>query len=292
MRTMRVAQMMRDGARLTETTPHPSSAAVDAPSRYVELRDVRLTYGEGARQTLAVDQLDLSMRRGEFLAVVGPSGCGKSTLMKLVTGLVSPSAGTVTIDGRPARKPIGGVGMAFQNATLLPWRTTLENVMLPLEVVQPHKSRFRAARREYEARARNLLRSVGLQDFADKFPWELSGGMQQRANLCRALIHEPHILMLDEPFAALDAFTREELWVVMQELWTKRHFTAVLVTHDLREAVFLADTVHVMSARPGRIVMTRAIDLPRPRTLESTFDATFVEIVHMLRDKISEVRAT
>jgi NitT/TauT family transport system ATP-binding protein len=289
---MRVARMMRDSAGLTGTSPHSSTAAIDAPSGYVELRDVRLTYGEGKHQTLAVDQLNLSMRRGEFLAVVGPSGCGKSTLMKLVTGLIPPSAGTVTVDGGPVRKPIGAVGMAFQNATLLPWRTTLENVMLPLEVVEPHKSRFRAARREYEARARNLLRSVGLQDFADKFPWELSGGMQQRANLCRALIHEPQILMLDEPFAALDAFTREELWAVMQELWAKRQFTAVLVTHDLREAVFLADTVHVMSARPGRVVMARAIDLPRPRTLESTFETDFVGIVHALRDKISEVRAS
>jgi NitT/TauT family transport system ATP-binding protein len=233
----------------------------------------------------------MTIRRGEFVAVVGPSGCGKSTLMKLVTGLMPPTAGAVMVDGQPVHRPIGDVGMAFQNATLMPWRNTLNNVMLPLEVVQPHKTRLRGARREYEARALNLLRSVGLQDFAEKFPWQLSGGMQQRANLCRALIHEPKILMLDEPFAALDAFTREELWVIMQELWIKRHFTSVLVTHDLREAVFLADTVHVMSNRPGHIVLSREIDLPRPRTLEGTFEAHFVEIVHELRDKISEVRA-
>jgi NitT/TauT family transport system ATP-binding protein len=256
----------------------------------VELRNVSLVYGEGERQMLAVDNLDLQLRRGEFVAVVGPSGCGKSTLMKLVTGLLPATTGAVLIDGLKVDKPIKDVGMAFQNATLLPWRTTLRNVMLPLEVVQPHKARLRRARAEYEARAERLLLSVGLQGFGGKHPWELSGGMQQRANLCRALVHEPHLLMLDEPFAALDAFTREELWSVMQELWQQRRFTAILVTHDLREAVYLADTVHVMSKRPGKFVLRRDVDLPRPRTLATTFDARFVEIVRELREKIGEVR--
>jgi NitT/TauT family transport system ATP-binding protein len=139
-------------------------------------------------------------------------------------------------------------------------------------------------------RIERLLESVGLDGCGDKYPWELSGGMQQRANLCRALVHEPRLLMLDEPFAALDAFTREELWSVIQELWLRRRFSAVLVTHDLREAVYLADVVHVMSDRPGKIVLSRGIPLPRPRTLAMTFEPSFISIVHELRDKISEVR--
>ena len=158
-------------------------------------------------------------------------------------------------------------------------------------VVEPHKRRFRSHRAEYEARAMKLLQTVGLADFADKFPWQLSGGMMQRSNLCRALIHEPELLMLDEPFGALDAFTREELWGVMQALWLEKQFTGVLVTHDLREAVFLADTVYVMSRRPGRIVMARKIDIPRPRTLATTFEPGFVEIVHELRDRIQQEHA-
>ena len=261
----------------------------DAPP-YVDLQNVSLAYGEGDSQLLAVKGLNLQLQRGEFAAVVGPSGCGKSTLMKLVTGLILPSHGTVSVEGRRVTRPLKDAGMAFQNAMLLPWRNTLRNVMLPLEVVQPHKSRLRAERRHYEAVAMRLLTSVGLEDFGGKHPWELSGGMQQRASLCRALIHEPHLLMLDEPFAALDAFTRQELWSVMQTLWMQRRFTAVLVTHDLREAVYLADTVHVMSARPGTFVLRRELDLPRPRTLETTFEPRFVDIVRELHETISGAR--
>jgi NitT/TauT family transport system ATP-binding protein len=181
--------------------------------------------------------------------------------------------------------------MAFQNPTLMPWRTTMANILLPMEVVEPHKRRFRKARAEYEARAMKLLGTVGLSDFAQKYPWQLSGGMQQRSNLCRALIHEPELLMLDEPFGALDAFTREELWGIMQSLWLEKHFTGVLVTHDLREAVYLADTVYVMSRRPGRIVLSRKIDIPRPRTLATTFEPHFVDLVHELRDRIHQEHA-
>ncbi|HSI40188.1 MAG TPA: ABC transporter ATP-binding protein [Xanthobacteraceae bacterium] len=244
-----------------------------------------MSYG-GDGGVLALGDATLSIAKGEFIAVVGPSGCGKSTLMKLVTGLVAPTKGEVRVHGRVVTGPVAGVGMAFQNATLMPWRTTRDNILLPLEVVAPHKQRLRANRAEYLAKIEALLASVGLGGFGDRYPWQLSGGMQQRANLCRALIHEPDILMLDEPFGALDAFTREELWGVMQLLWTERRFTAVLVTHDLREAVYLADTVYVMSRRPGRIVMRRPIDLPRPRTLASTFDIGFVDIVHDLRERI------
>src|SRR5690606_24740401 len=151
-------------------------------------------------------------------------------------------------------------GMAFQNASLLPWRTTLDNVLLPLEIVEPHRSRFRSQRAEYRRQAEALLATVGLAGFGQRHAGELSAAMQQRVSLCRALIHSPELLMLDEPFAALDAFTREELWCVLRDLWEERRFTVILVTHDLREAVFLADTIHVMSARPGRIVASREID--------------------------------
>ncbi|WGF89301.1 ABC transporter ATP-binding protein [Marinivivus vitaminiproducens] len=255
---------------------------------FVRLDRVALVYPDGTR---AVDGLDLRVLRGAFSAVVGPSGCGKSSLMKLATGLLPASQGAVVVDGREVAGPLKIVGMAFQNPTLLPWRTTLDNVLLPLEIVRPHRNRLRRERAAYVEKARALLATVGLAGFEDRFPWQLSGGMQQRASLCRALIHEPDLLMIDEPFGALDAFTREELWAVLQDLWLERRFTVILVTHDLREAVFLADEVHVMSKRPGRIVARQAIDLARPRTLEDTFRPAFVDLVHALRDQISTVRA-
>jgi NitT/TauT family transport system ATP-binding protein len=234
--------------------------------------------------------LDMFTREGEFIAIVGPSGCGKSTFMKLATGLKRPTRGVVTVAGRPVAGPLKIVGMAFQAPTLLPWRTTLDNVLLPLEIVEPYRSAFRHKRAEYAARARRLLATVGLQGYEDQFPWQLSGGMQQRASICRALIHEPRMLLLDEPFGALDAFTREELWNVLRDLWSAQRFTVVLVTHDLREAVYLADTVYVMSRRPGRILAKRAIDLPRPRDLEVTYSPAFTDLVHELRERVGAIR--
>ena len=256
----------------------------------VELRGVKLAYGLGQESTLAVDGLDMRIGKGEFVAVVGPSGCGKSTLMKLVTGLLPPTAGEIVVHGQKVTRPIKGVGMAFQNPTLMPWRTTMDNVLLPMEVVEPHKRRFRRHRAEYEARAMKLLRTVGLGDFAQKFPWQLSGGMQQRSNLCRALIHNPKLLMLDEPFGALDAFTREELWQVMRDLHHEKRMTVILVTHDLREAVYLADRIFVMSARPGKVIVTKDIAFPRPRPIDLTYTGEFNEIVHELRGHIAEAR--
>jgi NitT/TauT family transport system ATP-binding protein len=181
--------------------------------------------------------------------------------------------------------------MAFQNPTLLPWRTTLDNVMLPLEIVQPHAARLKRERAAYEAKARDLLSLVGLKGFENHYPWQLSGGMQQRASLCRALIHDPSLLMLDEPFASLDMFTREELWLALQDLWIARKPTVILVTHDLREAALLADRVLVMSDRPGRIIAERTVELPRPRTLAMTYQPYSVAMVHELREHISSARA-
>jgi NitT/TauT family transport system ATP-binding protein len=213
-------------------------------------------------------------------------------LMKVVTGLWPPTAGAVIVNGREVTRPLSITGMAFQNPTLLPWRTTLENIMLPLEIVQPHRSQLKRERAAYETKAHDLLALVGLRGFEDKFPWQLSGGMQQRASICRALIHDPSLLMLDEPFGALDMFTREELWLALQELWLARKPTVILVTHDLREAVFLADRILVMSARPGRIIAEKTVELPRPRALSMTYEPYAARLVQELRDNISTARGT
>ena len=256
---------------------------------FVELNNVTMRYSEG--DELALDTTNMKINKGEFVAVVGPSGCGKSSLLKLVSGLRPPHDGIVFVDNKEGSGPLKIVGMAFQSPTLLPWRTTLDNVLLPMEIVKPHRNRLRKHRAEYEDRARKLLASVGLEGHEDKFPWELSGGMQQRASLCRSLIHEPDLLMLDEPFGALDAFTREELWDILQNLWMVRPFTVILVTHDLREASYLADTIYVMSKRPGKIIVARENPLPRPRDQEVTFTQPFTDLVHELRSHIRDVRA-
>jgi NitT/TauT family transport system ATP-binding protein len=278
---------------MSATTKPPSPAASgegrgEGASPLVAFRDVYLAY-EGHTE-FAVEDINLSIRPGEFVAIVGPSGCGKSTFMKLATGLVPPTKGTVTVEGSSVTGPLKIVGMAFQAPTLLPWRTTLDNVLLPLEIVEPYRSTFKRDRAQFAERARALLKTVGLDGYQDNFPWQLSGGMQQRASICRALVHEPKMLLLDEPFGALDAFTREELWCILRDLWAAQRFTVILVTHDLREAVFLADTVYVMSARPGRILAQRTIELPRPRDLEVTYTDAFSKIVHDLRERIGMIR--
>ena len=259
---------------------------------FVDFRNVWLAYNDEllARGQYAVEDITLQVSEGEFIAIVGPSGCGKSTFMKLATGLRMPNRGSVHIGGQPVTGPLKISGMAFQAPSLLPWRTTLANVLLPLEIVEPYRSNFKARRREYEAKARALLGSVGLAGYEDLFPWQLSGGMQQRASLCRALVHEPKMLLLDEPFGALDAFTREELWCTLRDLHAAQRFNVILVTHDLRESVFLADTVVVMSRSPGRFVVRRQIDLPRPRDLEVTYTPAFTDIVHELRGHIGAAR--
>jgi len=259
---------------------------------FVDFRNVWLAYNEAllAQSHFAIEDISLQMNEGEFVAIVGPSGCGKSTFMKLTTGLKMPSRGSVTIGGEAVTGPLKITGMAFQAPSLLPWRTTVDNVLLPLEIVEPYRSSFKAKRKEYEAKARALLQSVGLGGYEDKFSWQLSGGMQQRASICRALIHEPKMLLLDEPFGALDAFTREELWCALRDLQAQRGFNVILVTHDLREAVFLADTVYVMSKSPGRILARREIEMPRPRDLELTYTPEFTNIVHELRAHIGAMR--
>lgn len=271
------------------TLDRKTAASPQAATPFVTFDRVSLAYDESGN---AIEDISLSIEEGEFVAFVGPSGCGKSTFMKLCTGLHAPTAGSVRVDGEPVSGPLKICGMAFQSANLLPWRTTLNNVLLPLEIVKPYRAQFRRRRVEFEGWARELLRTVGLAGYEDQYPWQLSGGMQQRASICRALIHRPRLLMLDEPFAALDAFTREELWCVLRDLWEAQRFTVVLVTHDLREAAFLADTVYVMSRRPGRILDARAIDFPRPRDLDMTFETPFTSLVQALRSRIGEIRGS
>jgi NitT/TauT family transport system ATP-binding protein len=273
---------MTNSCQLWQSVCHPRRVF----KLFLELDGVSLTYPN--TKNPAIENVDLAVGRGEFVAVVGASGCGKSSMMKLVSGLHLATQGQVRLEGKPIVKPTGNVGMAFQNPTLLPWRNVLDNLLLPLEVVR--KKDFRRQKGEFIAEARRLLKLVNLQDVETKFPWQLSGGMQQRVSLCRALIHRPEILLLDEPFAALDAFTREALWVAMQDLWAATKCTVVLVTHDLREAVFLADTIHLMGGRPGRVITSRHNPLSRPRTLEDTYTQPYIAEVHDLRAAIGEVR--
>jgi NitT/TauT family transport system ATP-binding protein len=254
----------------------------------VQLEKVSMAYGRGAAAVKAIEDISITVSRGEFIAVVGPSGCGKSSLMRLVSGLHPPLSGVLTIEGKPVTGPLKKVGMAFQNSNLLPWRNAVDNVLLPLEIVEPFRSDFSRKKLQYRKKAEELLQSVGLTGFTEKFPWELSGGMQQRTSICRALVHEPEILMLDEPFGALDAFTREELWCALRDLQAERKVTVMLVTHDLREAVFLADTVYVMSERPGRILRSCDVKLARPRDLEVTYTQPFQDLVHELRGLIGK----
>jgi NitT/TauT family transport system ATP-binding protein len=273
-----------------KTVPATEHSRADA---FVRLEKVTLTYGRGEKSLRALDETDLSIDKGDFIALVGPSGCGKSTIMKLVTGLLRATSGYVFVGGREVGAEPVRVGMAFQNPTLLPWLKLRENVMLPLKIVPPFRQNYRAKRKtEFTDRIETLLEQVGLKGFSDKYPWQLSGGMLQRASLCRALIHEPQLLMLDEPFGALDQFTREELWGIMQELWMTHRPTVVLVTHDLKEACYLANRICVMQARPGRIIKDSISPFPRPRTIEMSYDPDFAALTQRLRELIVGTRAS
>jgi NitT/TauT family transport system ATP-binding protein len=275
---------MQEAGASAQTTPRAPTA--------IELSRTSVTFGRGATATPALSETNLSIPDGEFLALVGPSGCGKSTILKLVSNLIRPTTGVVIVGGREVAAKALRIGMAFQNPTMLPWLTIEQNIMLPLKIVQPFRSEYRQKRKtEFRDKAHALLAQVGLKDFAKKYPWQLSGGMLQRANLCRALIHEPRMLLLDEPFGALDQFTKEELWSILQGLWLQHKPTVLLVTHDLREAGFLASRICVMSARPGRILDDSTVDFPRPRTIPMTFEPDFVALNQRLRDLIVNARS-
>ncbi|MBV7379767.1 ABC transporter ATP-binding protein [Maritimibacter dapengensis] len=247
----------------------------------IKIEGVRHAYKTPSGPLPVLDGLDVTVEEGGFVAVVGPSGCGKSTLTKLVAGLMKPDQGMVMVHGEKVTGPRSTVGMAFQNPVMLEWRTIIENVMLPLEIVSTKMSKS-----EQKDRANYLLELVGLEGFGDKRPSELSGGMRQRASLCRAIVHKPDILILDEPFGALDAFTREDLWQTMHKVKDEEPFTGVLITHDLRESIFLADQVVVLSQRPARTQYV--LDVPNigPRDLDHLYTPEAAEMLNILRHQI------
>ena len=247
----------------------------------IDIRGVRHAYQTDSGPLPVLDGLDIAVPEGGFVAVVGPSGCGKSTLTKLIAGLMKPDTGEVWLHGQKVTSPRATVGMAFQNPVLLEWRTILKNVMLPLEIVPTKMTRA-----EQEERARRLLSLVGLEGFEDKRPSELSGGMRQRASLCRSLVHKPEVLILDEPFGALDAFTREDLWQTMHRLKKEEPFTGVLITHDLRESIFLADEVVVLSGRPARTQFVLDVNLKGARDIEHLYTPEAAEMLNILRHQI------
>ena len=257
--------------------PAPPAAA-GAP--LISLRGVHKTYASSRREgTVAVQDVHLEIRDKEFVTLVGPSGCGKSTLLMMVSGLILPSAGSIHFDGSAVEAPHPDVGLVFQNAVLMPWRTVLQNVLLPIEILRRDVE-------VYRPQARDLLARVGLDGFEHATPRELSGGMQQRVAICRALIHNPRVLLMDEPFAALDAMTREELGMELQRLWGEHQKTVLFVTHSIPEAVLLADRVVAMTARPGRIAEVIPVALPRPRTMETTFTDVFKDCSERIRRHI------
>lgn len=251
------------------------SSGQDAPqgASWIDVRGLHKIYKTRSGElTHALSDINFQVRKGEFISIVGPSGCGKTTLLNVLAGLVKKTEGSAKIAGKEVNKPLKEIGMVFQAATLLPWRTILENVMIPAEVQKLDKA-------DHLAHAKELLDLVGLTGFENKFPAELSGGMQQRAGICRALVHRPSVLLMDEPFGALDAMTREYMNLELLRIWKESGSTIGLVTHSISEAVFLSDRVIVMSPRPGRIVEVIDINLPRPRTLEMmTSDAAGVYV--------------
>ncbi|MDG4647340.1 ABC transporter ATP-binding protein [Roseibacterium sp. SDUM158017] len=278
----------------SEVLPPEDGQQASAPRSLrfaVELQNASVVFGTGEKAVTALSPTTLRMTPGDFIALVGPSGCGKSTILRLVSNLIKPSSGVVLLGGRePAAKELR-IGMAFQNPTMLPWLTIEQNVMMPLKIVDPFKRTFRKDRKgAFRDRVHDLLAQVGLKDFAGHYPWQLSGGMLQRSNLCRALIHEPDLLLLDEPFGALDQFTREELWQILQDLYLTRKPTVLLVTHDLREAGYLAKRICVMSARPGRVISDEPVNIPQPRDIGIIYDPEFVEMTQSLRELIAQVR--
>ncbi len=247
----------------------------------IKIEGVRHAYKTPSGPLPVLDGLEMSLEEGGFSAVVGPSGCGKSTLTRLISGLMKPDEGKVMLHGEVVTGPRATVGMAFQNPVLLEWRSILKNVMLPLEIVPNTLSKA-----QREERARYLLTLVGLEGFEDKRPSELSGGMRQRASLCRALVHKPEVLILDEPFGALDAFTREDLWQTMHRVKENEPFTGVLITHDLREAIFLADQVVVLSGRPARTQYLLDVPDTGPRDLDHLYTPEAAEMLAILRHQI------
>lgn len=260
-----------------------SSASTRAPD-YIRIKGLSKAFGVGSDSVQALHNIDCSIEQGSFVTVVGPSGCGKSTLLRILAGLLDYNVGTVLLDRQPVHGTRRDIGMVFQNSILLPWRTILENVLLPAEVLGLDASKARE-------RAMQLLHMVRLDGFEHKYPRQLSGGMQQRASIARALLHDPKMLLMDEPFGALDAMTRERMNLELQRIWMESGKTVVLITHSIPEAVFLGDVVFVMSPRPGTLEKVFHIDLPRPRRLDVMADPVFSHAAAGIRERFSHAAA-
>jgi len=258
--------------------PEPDQARVRAPA--LQVAAVRKVYD----QLEAIREVTLDVADGEFVSVLGPSGCGKSTLLMMIAGLVDITGGQIVINGTRVRGPRREVGVVFQSPVLLPWRTVMQNVMFPVELL-------RLPRAEYKARALDLLRMAKIDDFVDMLPRQLSGGMRQRAAICRALVHNPSILLMDEPFSALDAITRDEMAIELLRIWQAHRKTVLFVTHSIREAVLLSDRVLVMDRRPATIIEELTIEIPRPRHIAMTEDESFNRLVRHLRRAIETSHA-
>jgi NitT/TauT family transport system ATP-binding protein len=270
-----------DGMRSAAGSPAPGlTAGGGRGGAIVRIAALKKAFGE----LEAIRQLSFDVADGEFLSVLGPSGCGKSTLLMMIAGLIDPSAGEIRIKDAKVAGPRREVGVVFQSPVLLPWRTVLQNVLFPIELLK-------LPRRQYERRAMDLLRMAKIDEFSRLLPRQLSGGMRQRVAICRALVHDPSILLMDEPFSALDAITRDEMAVELQRIWQANRKTVIFVTHSIREAAFLSDRVLVMARRPATIIDELPIDLPRPRPIAVTEDEAFNRLVRHLRKAIEASHA-
>ena len=250
-----------------------------AESPFIEASDVRMEFTPDSGPVVALDGISLGVRPHEFISLLGPSGCGKSTLLLLIAGLLRPTGGRLAIGGRELTGPFIDAGIVFQQDNLLEWRTIIDNVMLPVEI-------RRLGYRKHVGHAHDLLHTVGLEGFEKSYPHELSGGMRQRAALCRALVCDVPLLLMDEPFGALDALSREEHQQLLQRIWLQERKTVVFVTHDIREAVLLSDRIVVMTPRPGRVAELVSVELPRPRLPELTETPEFNALVGRLRRRL------
>jgi NitT/TauT family transport system ATP-binding protein len=257
------------------------STSSSAAAPLISVTDVQKIYGYGDQTVEAISSASFTVGVGEFVSILGPSGCGKSTLLSMVAGLDQPTAGEVSIGGVPVEKPRREVGLVFQDAVLLPWKTTMENTLFPIRMMKLPVA-------QYRDRAHELLQSVGLGGFQDKRPHELSGGMKQRVAICRSLIHDPDVLLMDEPFSALDTITRDQMNVALMEIWERYRKTALFVTHSIREAVYLSDRVLVMGRRPSTVIWDQPVPFARPRDLSIGETQEFNRICSVLRRKIDE----
>ena len=274
----RLAKTTSTGATLTEVAPVGSANAAERPVAMVVDHATKY-YKTGSGSVHALEDLSLEVGQGEFVCILGPSGCGKSTLLWAMSGLHDLTSGRIVLNGTPVTGPRPEIGMIFQDANLLPWRNLWQNIHFPFEIKHLDP-------KPYETRIRGLIQEVGLSGFETKMPRELSGGMQQRASIVRCLSFDPAVILMDEPFGALDAFTRDEMNLLIQQIWTETGKTIVFVTHNVTEAIFLADRVVVLTPRPGRLAHVFPIDLPRPRTIEQTFTPEFIKIVLEIKQTI------